>query len=107
MGTSVARANRGVIRIDDSNSRGEQMGSLRIKAPVASASISGVICETKVTVKMSPGPLTPRGAYPCGCGFCQEAAMITRIPQKVSPLAAIDVYDLPDGVENSLPEYFH
>jgi hypothetical protein len=68
------------------------------------ASVSGVTCATEVIIKMSPS--IPRGAYPCGCHYCKNLARAAREPE-ISPLAAIDIYDLPDGAVDSASDYFH
>jgi hypothetical protein len=64
------------------------------------------MCETEVIIKMSPARSIRRGAYRCGCHYCKDLARAAREP-KTSPLAAIDIYDLPDGAIDSASDYFH
>ena len=42
--------------------------------------------------------------YPCGCRHCRELRAPSR--PAVSPLAAIDVYDVPGAIEVA-SDYFH
>ena len=81
-------------------------GSLIMKAPAENLGLSGVTCATEVIVKMSPARSTRRTDYPCGCRYCRDLARAAREP-KSSPLAAIDVYDLPDGAGDGPSDYFH
>lgn len=81
-------------------------GNLIMKAPAETASVAGVTCATEVIIKMSPARSIRRGDYPCGCRYCKDLARATREPE-TSPLAAIDVYDLPDGAGDSASDYFH
>ena len=71
-----------------------------------SARVPGAMYETEVIIKMSPARSIPRGAYPCGCHYCKNLARAAREPE-ISPLAAIDIYDLPDGAVDSASDYFH
>jgi len=70
------------------------------------APLPGAMCKTEVIVEMSRARSMPRGAYPCGCRYCKDLARATQAP-KSSPLAAIDVYDLPYGAGESPSDYFH
>jgi len=79
-------------------------GSLIMQAPAEAAGVSGVTYATEVIVKMSPARSVRRAAYPCGCRYCRDLAARET---KGSPLAAIDVYDLPDGSADSVSDYFH
>ena len=81
-------------------------GNLIMKASAETASVSGATCATEVIIKMSPARSIPRGAYPCGCRYCKDLARAASGP-KTSPLAAIDLYDLPDGAFDSAADYFH
>jgi len=78
----------------------EQMGGM-----LTATTIFNVACETEVIVKMAGRP-TRRGDYPCGCRVCREMAVANEA-RRVSSLAAIDVYDVPDGVETTAHDYFH
>jgi hypothetical protein len=44
--------------------------------------------------------------YPCGCRHCRELKSVPVRPA-TSALAAIDVYDAPDGVGIEKADYFH
>lgn len=80
--------------------------SRTMNMPPGSAPVPGAMCETEVIIKMSPARSIPRGAYPCGCRYCKDLARAAR-PRNISPLAAIDVYSLPDGAVDSASDYFH
>lgn len=81
-------------------------GSITIPGPRRQTSIGDVPCETEVTVKLSSRGRTRRADYPCGCRLCREEINAVETPQ-ASPLAMIDVYDLPGGVEGEAAKYFH
>lgn len=81
-------------------------GNLIMKMPGETANVSGVTCVTDVIIKMSPGRSIWRADYPCGCRYCKRLARADR-ETKTSPLAAIDVYDLPDEAGDSASAYFH
>lgn len=66
-------------------------------------SVSNVTWDTKVIADISRQKSLRQTAYPCGCRICREMAGTVRQSQE-SSLAAIDVYDMPDG---TIPDYFH
>lgn len=68
----------------------------------ARESIPNVTWDTKVIAEMSREKSLRQTAYPCGCRACREMAGNRRSTD--SSLAAIDVYDMPDG---TVPDYFH
>lgn len=70
--------------------------SLTMNMPPGTAPFPG--CAPEVIGKTSSARSILRGAYPCGCGYCQDLARATRKP-RISPLAAIDVYGLPDETD--------
>jgi hypothetical protein len=80
--------------------------SQTMNMPPRTASGSGAVYGTEMIIKMSPARSIPRGAYPCGCRYCKDLARAAREPE-ISRLAAIDIYDLPDGVVDSASDYFH
>ena len=69
----------------------------------ARESIPNVTWDTKTIPKISPERSPRQTAYPCGCRVCREMAGTIRGSQD-SSLAAIDVYDMPEG---TVPDYFH
>ena len=81
-------------------------GNLIMKAPAETAIVPGVTCATEVTVRMSPARTILRAAYPCDCRSCKELARAAG-ERQASRLAAVDVYDLPDGAVESPSAYFH
>lgn len=80
-------------------------GNLIMKAPAETASVSGAMYATEVSIKMSPARSIPRADYPCGCRSCKDLARAR--DSKASPLSAIDVYDLPEEAGDSVSAYFH
>ena len=72
--------------------------SQTMNMPPGTTPVPGVTCETEVIGKMSPVGSIPRGAYPCGCRYCKDLTRAAR-PRNISPLAAIDVYSLPDETD--------
>jgi len=44
--------------------------------------------------------------YPCGCRHCRQMKT-TPGARETSALAAVDVYDLPDGIDPAAADYFH
>ncbi len=80
--------------------------SQMMNMPPGTARGPGAMYETEVIIKMSPARSILRGDYPCGCRYCKDLARAARKPE-TSPLAAIDIYDLPDGVVDSASDYFH
>lgn len=78
----------------------EQKVSNLLMAPLTSR--FSVPFTTELTVNIAG---YKRGLdYPCGCRHCLKVASRSRT---VSPLAAIDVYDVPDGPDFESDEYFH
>ena len=72
--------------------------SQTMNMPPGTTPVPGGTCETEVIGKMSAVGSIPRGDYPCGCHYCKDLARAVREPG-ISPLAAIDVYSLPDETD--------
>lgn len=67
--------------------------NLRFRVPVGRTNIAGMMCETELLVRMSPEGQTD-DAESCDCPRCRSIHQTNN-----SPLAAIDVYSLPDESE--------
>jgi hypothetical protein len=75
--------------------------SLTMNVPPGTAPVPGATCETEVIGQMSLGGSTRRTvveAEPCDCQYCRSVVGAAR-PRNISPLAAIDVYSLPDETD--------
>ena len=67
--------------------------------PPGTAPVPGAMCETEVTGKR--GGSTPRTideAECCYCPYCRNVVSAAQ-PRNISPLAAIDLYSLPDETD--------
>lgn len=75
-------------------------GSLTMKVPVGTTNLAGVMCETELVFKLSgEGPILQAMSETegCDCLYCSGSNR----PKNVSPLAAIDLYSLPDETDAS------
>ena len=79
--------------------------SLLLSEPLPSV-MPKVTYETKMVVRMTPAGLKLTGEYPCACRLCRDLARASE-RHDVSPIAAIDVFDLPDEVDGTVTNYFH
>jgi len=69
--------------------------------PPGTVPVPGATCETEVIGKMSRLGSTRRTiveAAPWYCQYCHSVVGAAR-PRNISPLAAIDVYSLPDETD--------
>lgn len=76
-------------------------GSLTMRMPVGTTNISGMTFETQLAVKLSPegaGATNTADAETCDCRYCQEIVRHA-LNGQISPIAAIDVYSLPEETE--------
>lgn len=83
----------------------QSMGGSITLPGLRQANIFQVPYATEVIVKLSSRGIR-RGDYPCACRLCREAA-VAAVRRPSNPLAAIDVYDLPDGVASESADFFH
>jgi hypothetical protein len=63
-----------------------------------------MICETDLVFKLSAdgaGPQVASKAELCDCKYCRET-LGNGGPRNVSPIAAIDVYGLPDETDKRI-----
>jgi len=111
-GTTVAHIDRGIgLNFLDQSRRGNMQvepmgGSFTIAEQRQQTIIGRVPCETEVVVSLSNSGRARRGDYPCDCRSCREAAA-AHATRRISALAAIDVYDLPDEAGSDSASYFH
>jgi hypothetical protein len=67
--------------------------------------VPGATCETEATGKIESTRQTIIDAEPCYCPYCRS---LVRAARNTSPLAAIDVYSLPDETDVlHAPDYSH
>ena len=72
--------------------------SLTMNMPPGNAPVPGATCETEVFGKMGSTRRTIVEAEPCCCQYCRSLVGAAR-RLNISPLAAIDVYSLPDETD--------
>jgi hypothetical protein len=76
-------------------------GTVVMKVPVGTTNLAGMICETDLVFKLSAdgaGTQTASEAELCDCKYCLGNSR----PRGVSPIAAIDVYGLPDEADGRI-----
>jgi hypothetical protein len=76
-------------------------GTVVMKVPVGTTNLAGMICETDLVFKVSAdgaSPQTMSDTELCDCKYCRES-LGKMNPRNVSPIAAIDVYSLPDEAD--------
>ena len=70
-----------------------------MNTPPATAPVPGATCETKVIGKRGGSTRrTIAEAESCYCPYCRNAVSAAQ-PRNISPLAAIDLYSLPDETD--------
>lgn len=75
--------------------------SQTMNKPPGTAPVSGATCETEAIGKISALGSTRKtiiGSEPCYCQYCRSIVDAAR-PRNISPLAAIDLYSLPDETD--------
>jgi hypothetical protein len=72
--------------------------TLTMNMPPGTPPFPGATCETKVFGKMGSTRGTVVEAEPCYCQYCRSLIGAGR-SLHISPLAAIDVYSLPDDTD--------
>lgn len=80
-------------------------GRLTTNEPGRSSEMSEVTYDPDVIRKLlSEASLSPTKSekQPCDCEYCREFARYAR-PRNISPLAAIDVYSLPEDTGAGVP----
>jgi len=79
-------------------------GTVVMKVPVGTTNLAGMICETDLVFKLSADGGSPQvigDPELCDCNYCCECLGKVS-PKHVSPIAAIDVYGLPDETDQRI-----
>ena len=69
--------------------------SRTMNTPPGTTPVPGAMCETEVTGKRGSTRRTMVEAASCYCPYCRNLVSAAQ-PGNISPLAAIDLYSLPD-----------
>lgn len=72
--------------------------SRTMNTPPGTAPVPGAMCEKEVTGKRGSTRRTTVEAEPCYCPYCLNVVNAAQ-PRNISPLAAIDLYSLPDETD--------
>ena len=72
--------------------------SQTMNTPLGTEPVPGAMCETQVIGKMGSTRRTIVEAESCYCPYCRNLVNADQ-PRNISPLAAIDVYSLPDETD--------
>lgn len=72
--------------------------SRTMNTPPGTEPVPGAMCETQVIGKMGSTRRTIVEAESCYCPYCRNVVSAAQ-PRNISPLAAIDLYSLPDETD--------
>lgn len=72
--------------------------SRTMNTPLGTTPVPGAMCETQMIGKMGSARRTTVEAASCYCPYCRNVVSAAQ-PRNISPLAAIDLYSLPDETD--------